>query len=146
MLNFLYLNKILYGKLSAIDSGLLKYCKTNNIKIVNVNQGYCRCSALVAAENAVITADSAIQNALQENGADVLKISNGNIVLDGYDYGFIGGAGAKLDNNTLAFFGNIENNPYFPGIYNFCRKYNVKIDIIGKEAPLTDIGGIVKIS
>ncbi len=145
LLNFLNLNNKLYGKLSAIDPSLKEYCIQNNIEMINLNQGYCRCSTLVIADNAVITADSSIEKALKNSGVDVLKISHGNIILDGYDYGFIGGASGKLNDNTVTFFGNIKKHPDYNLICNFCSKYNVNIEIICKNLPLTDIGGIVKV-
>ncbi len=145
LMNFLFLNNTLYGKMSAIDPNLLKYCNFHNIRTVNVKQGYTRCSALVINDNAVITSDNSIENTLKENGADVLKISSGNIVLDGYDYGFIGGAGGRLDDNTVVFFGNAEKHPDYDLVHKFCNKHNIEITILCKEMPLTDIGGIVKV-
>lgn len=145
LLNFLYLNNTLYGKLSAIDENLLDYCKENNIKTVNINQGYARCSTLVLNEKALITSDLSIEKALKKDGVEVLLISSGNIILDGYDYGFIGGASGKIDENTVVFLGNVTNHPDYRRIENFCENHNISIKIICKDMPLTDIGGIVKI-
>ena len=39
LLNFLFFNNKLYGKVSAIDPTLYKYCVKNDIEIVNINQG-----------------------------------------------------------------------------------------------------------
>lgn len=145
LLNFLYLNNTLYGKLSAIDKNLLDYCKENNIRTVNINQGYARCSTLVLNKKAVITSDLSIEKALKKDGVEVLLISSGSIVLDGYDYGFIGGASGKIEENTIAFFGNVTSHPDYKKIENFCENHNISIKIICKDMPLTDIGGIVKI-
>lgn len=145
LLNFLFLNNTLYGKLSAIDKNLLDYCKENDIKTVNINQGYARCSTLVLNNNAAVTSDLSIEKALKNNGVEVLRISSGSIKLEGYDYGFIGGASGKIDDKTVAFFGNITNHPDYDRINNFCMKQNISIKIICKDMPLTDIGGIVKI-
>ena len=101
LLNFLYLNNTLYGKLSAIDKNLLDYCKENNIRTVNINQGYARCSTLVLNNNAVITSDLSIEKALKKDKVEVLLISSGNIVLEGYNYGFIGGASGKIDEKEM---------------------------------------------
>lgn len=146
LLNFLFLNNTLYGKLSAIDKNLLDYCKENSIRTVNINQGYARCSTLVINNNTVITSDLSIEKALKNDGVEILLISSGNIVLDGYNYGFIGGAGGKIDENTVAFFGNIQNHPDYILIEEFCKKHNVTIKVICKDMPLTDIGGIVEIA
>ncbi|WP_293971482.1 DUF6873 family GME fold protein [uncultured Ruminococcus sp.] len=145
LLNFLYLNNTLYGKLSAIDENLLDYCKENNIKTVNINQGYARCSTLVLNKNAIITSDLSIEKALKKDGIEVLLISSGNIVLDGYNYGFIGGASGKIDEDTVAFFGNATNHPDYRIIEKFCKNQNISINILCKDMPLTDIGGMVKI-
>lgn len=145
ILNFLYLNNKLYGKMSAIDDSLLSYCTLNNIERINVNQGYTRCSVLVINDNAVITSDISLKKAFEANGVDVLLISSGSIVLDGFDYGFIGGASGCLDNNTIIFFGNIKNHPDYNSIKNFCIKYKKNMEILCEHLPLTDIGGMVKI-
>ena len=145
LLNFLFLNNTLYGKLSAIDSNLLEYSQKKNIKTINVTQGYTRCSTLAVTDNAVITSDVSIKKVMENVGVDVLLISYGNIVLDGFNYGFIGGASGKLDKNTIVFFGNAENHPDFEEIKQFCYKHNSKIEILCKTMPLTDIGGIVKV-
>ncbi len=145
LLNFLYLNNTLYGKLSAIDKNLLDYCKENKIRTVNINQGYARCSTLVLNKKAVITSDLSIEKALKKDGVEVLLISSGSIVLDGYDYGFIGGASGKIEENTIAFFGNVTSHPDYKKIENFCDNHNLSINVICPYMPLTDIGGIVKI-
>lgn len=145
LLNFLFLNNSLYGKLSAIDKNLLDYCKENSIRTVNINQGYARCSTLVLNNSAAITSDLSIEKALKNDGIEVLLISSGNIVLDGYNYGFIGGASGKIDENTVVFFGNIKKHPDYIRIENFCSNHNLLIKIICNDMPLTDIGGIVKL-
>lgn len=145
LLNFLFIGNTLYGKLSAIDKNLLDYCSENNIKTVNVNQGYARCATLVLNNKAAITSDVSIEKALRTNGVEVLVISQGNIALDGYNYGFIGGASGKIDRNTIVFFGNITRHPDFDLIKAFCNKHNTEIKILCNNIPVTDIGGIVNI-
>lgn len=144
LLNCLYHNNKLYGKLSATDSSVREYCRENNIETVNVNQGYTRCSTLVVNDKAVITADKSIEKGMKNNGAEVLLISAGNIVLEGFDYGFIGGASFS-DNNTIYFFGDITKHPDYNKIKEFTSKHNSIIEILCKTQPLTDIGGAVLI-
>ena len=121
------------------------YCKENGIEIVDVKQGYTRCSTAVIGKNSAITADSTIYNALTKNGIDVLKIDSGSIRLDGYDYGFIGGACTMIDDGTVAFFGDIKTHPNFRKIERFCIIHNVRIINLAENKPLTDVGGAVKI-
>ena len=144
LLNCLYHNNKLYGKLSATDSSVREYCRENNIETVNVNQGYTRCSTLVVNDKAVITADKSIEKGMKNNGVEVLLISAGKIVLEGFDYGFIGGASFS-DNNTIYFFGDITKHPDYNKIKEFNSKHNSIIEILCKTQPLTDIGGAVLI-
>ena len=142
LLNCLLLNNKLYGKLSAADPSVMKICASLGIKTVNVNQGYTRCSTLIIGNKAAITSDNGIKTALESDGAEVLLIQPGNIVLDGFDYGFIGGAGVSYNGKTF-FFGNIKNHPDYERIRAFCNKYNSELEILCNDIPLTDIGGAV---
>ena len=144
LLNCLYLNRRLYGKTDAIDPTVVRYCQEQNITIEQVNQGYTRCSALPVNEQAVITADRSIQKAMMKNGVEVLLIQPGYIRLEGFPYGFMGGASFS-DDNTVFFFGNIKKHPDYEKIRVFCQQYHVNIEMIHPKEPLTDIGGAVKI-
>lgn len=143
LLNCLFINNKLFAKLDSVDESVLEYCESNNIETINVNQGYARCSTLVLYDNAAITADKSIEKALKNNGVEVLLISAGNIVLEGYDYGFIGGASTVI-NNTVYFFGDIKTHPDYSKIKVFCSRHNSTIEILCEDMPLTDIGGAVK--
>lgn len=142
LLNCLFLNDILYGRLDSVDDTVLEYCKESGIKTVNVNQGYTRCSALQVGKNAVITSDKSIEKALKNNGAEVLLISPGHIELKGFDYGFIGGSGF-YDDGMVYFFGNIKKHPDHDKIREFCDRYDSNIEILCQDMPITDIGGVV---
>ena len=83
-----------------------------------------------------------IKKALESNGAEVLKIREGHIALEGYNYGFIGGASGRIDNKII-FFGNIQNHLDYDKIKSFIYEHNKEIQIICAQMPLTDIGGIV---
>lgn len=145
LLNCLYFGGKLYGKINYIDSAVIEYCQLQGIELINVNQGYTRCSTLAVSENSAITADTSIAKALRHNGADVLQISPGNIVLEGFDYGFIGGCSGHISNNTIAFFGNIQAHPDYYSIKEFILNHNKQIHIFCKDLSLTDIGGVVLI-
>ena len=47
------------------------------------------------------------------------------------------------DNDVTYFFGDITKHPDYENIKVFCENHHVKIEIICKKEPLTDIGGIV---
>lgn len=129
--------KLLIGNLKYTARELF----SDDITAVNVRQGYALCSTLLMKGSA-ISADGGICKALSENGYEVLRISAGGIVLDGYGYGFIGGASAVLNEcKTVVFFGNVSAHADGERIISFCKErgYNVLFD---ESYPLTDLGGV----
>ena len=129
----IYKNKA-FAKKDYIDSVALQELKKQNIELINVNQGYAKCSCAVC-DNGVITADNSIFKSLCENGVNSLKITSGNVKLTGYDYGFIGGASGIID-GKLTFFGDVSKHPDFLKISKFCD-----FDYFS-DFPLTDVGTI----
>jgi len=113
-------------------------------RIIDVNQGYARCSVAVIDKNSVITADEAIARKLSGEGFDVLRIRPGCIELPGYDYGFIGGCCGKLSSDKILFCGNPLNHPDGRLITEFIKSKDIEI-ITTDESNLFDFGGIVQI-
>ena len=68
---------------------------------IHVRQGYAKCSCCVVDTDFLISADCGIENAVYKHNIEFLKISAGGILLDGFDYGFIGGASIVLDDAVL---------------------------------------------
>ena len=93
-------------------------------EIINVNQGYTKCSVAVVSENAVITADKSIGSACSSLGIDVLTVCEGHISLPPYDYGFIGGA-SGFDNDKVYFCGSLDRHPDGDRIKEFCKKHGM---------------------
>lgn len=113
-------------------------------RVINVKQGYAKCSVAIVSENAAITADTAIAKAMTENGIDVLRINEGEIALDKMSYGFIGGACGLVSNDILAVNGNIKGHSSYADIQAFCKKYGVEILELN-DKPVYDIGSIIPI-
>jgi len=126
----------LYGRGGTVSQVLWKEYR----RFVPVRQGYARCSTLLIG-NAAVTADTTIAKALTADGMDVMKITPGHIRLEGYDYGFIGGASAVVGNEVL-FFGNIERHPDHAAIVAFITSHGyTPVSLSGDE--LYDYGGAV---
>lgn len=106
---------------------------------VPVRQGYAACAALKVGENAIVTADPSIAAAAENCGIAVLKIRPGHIVLDGYDYGFIGGT-AFLMGDTLYFAGDLSLHPDGDAIWDFCASHGVVCHSLVAGMPLYDLG------
>lgn len=120
-------------------------CKDINFtdkNIINVKQGYTKCSICIINSNAIITDDKGIHSAATTNQMDSLLIEKGDIVLRGLNYGFIGGCCGLLDKSTLLFNGNLKTHRNYDRIIGFLKNYKVDAMSFGRY-PLTDIGGIV---
>ena len=142
ILNCLKINDALFCKENIIDNTIAN--AYNDYKIANVNQGYCKCSTLLLNDRSFITDDISIYNKGKELSFNCILISKGDIKLNGYDYGFIGGASAKISNDEIVFFGDITKHKDFTLIDSFIKKLNMKY-FYSDEFPLTDIGGLIQL-
>lgn len=134
--NYLFCNE------KYTEKTVLEFCGNNKIHIINVKQGYAKCSVCVVDSNSIITADKSIASAATEYGLQALLISPGSISLPGYNYGFIGGCCGKIARNKIMFCGDITSHPDYKKIKDFLSKRNVEIEILG-SGPLFDIGSII---
>lgn len=141
-LNMLRIGNFAFGKLDSIDSGLLECYQKQYIKLVDVKQGYAKCSTFVISEKAIITADKSIATACDNCGIDVLLIKEGNIGINTYDYGFIGGCGGLISSDTAVLTGDVSLHPSGDSIVKFANKNGVKL-ICLTPYNLYDIGGIL---
>ncbi len=141
LLNVALIGDKLFCKESAVAEEIKNFSIENNIKIVNVNQGYTKCSTLVLSNNAIITADETIYKAALNNSINVLKISPGYIYLQGADYGFIGGCSGVIG-DTVYFFGDINTHPESMKITEFITKQGMSYVSLNKGI-MKDIGGFI---
>lgn len=125
-------------------SRIIEFAESMNMTIIDVKQGYTKCSTCVVSENAIITEDECIADNCKKHGIDVLKIDKGYVKLKGYDYGFIGGCCGLIEDDLLVFNGNINLHPNIYSISEFCKSRNVKIVSMCDEI-LYDVGSIIRI-
>ncbi len=110
-------------------------------KIINVKQGYAKCSVCVVSDRAIITADRSIARGAEKKGIDTLLVSPGGVRLDGYDCGFIGGA-SGTDEENVYFCGNTDLHPDGDKIKEFCEKHGKNAVSLSDE-PLYDYGTLM---
>lgn len=115
------------------------------LELINVKQGYTKCSICIINKSAIITEDVAIKIACQNKGIDTLLISKGSVNLKNHSYGFLGGCTGLIDSNKLAVCGNIKNHKDYLAIDRFLMKYHVK-PVCLADGELVDIGGILPIA
>lgn len=112
-----------FHNLRYTDESIVELIKEKNI--INISQGYSGCTICRAGENAIITADKAIHQCAMDNSIESLLISQGDISLPPYEYGFIGGASFYYEEKVF-FFGDINTHRDYRRIKEFC-------DFIGSE-------------
>jgi len=143
--NDISLNAAMFGdnlicNIKHTNKIILNYAEQTGKNIINVKQGYAKCSVCIVNENSVITSDISIYEKTTQNNTDILFIEKGHINLDGYDYGFIGGC-SGLIKNKLLFTGNINFHPDYKKIKDFCGSRGVEVVSLSDEK-LYDYGSI----
>ena len=108
---------------------------------IDVRQGYAKCSVCAVDDNSIITADSGIASAAKKNGISVLQVRPGHIALDGFDYGFIGGASFR-SGSAVYFTGSLDAHPDGVRIADFISSRG-KTAVSLTNEPLFDIGSAV---
>ena len=139
-LNAYITDNYLVHNLKFTDKKILDYCK--NKKIIHVNQGYTKCSILPLREKAIITNDTGIYNTLKSENFDILLLPFGDIELSGFNYGFIGGVGGMISNDSMAFFGSLDNYAFGNEVKKFLYKYDIK-PIYLSNTKLIDRGSLL---
>ncbi|MBQ9107020.1 MAG: hypothetical protein IJY56_03925 [Clostridia bacterium] len=124
-----------------VPQTVIEYLISSGFTVIDQKQGYSRCSVCVVDSESIITSDKGIYNATKYK-INTLLINPGGILLDGFDYGFIGGASVKLSEKVLGFFGRIEDHTDHEYIRDFCSSRGVEIFSL-VDTPLRDIGGAV---
>lgn len=134
-------NKIICNK-KTVAREILEFAELNGLTVINVNQGYAKCSICVVNENVIITDDESIFVAAGNFFDDAQFISKGSIGLKGYSYGFIGGCCGKIDKDKIAFNGAVESHSDYKKIIDCLSRNSVECVELHQN-PLYDIGGIL---
>lgn len=124
------------------DPVVIELLVKNNIRVNPVKQGYAKCLTAVVSEEAIITADLQIYKKAVETGLDALLIPpQKNIIINGYDYGFIGGCSGLISDKEIAFFGDLNTLNAGDVIFEFCKKHGKKTISLAR-GNLIDLGGL----
>ena len=125
------------------SNALLQYYKKKKKQIIHVNQGYTKCNIAIVGKNCIITEDVGIHNSVIANKLPIksVLIPKGEVSLQGFPYGFIGGA-----------CGGCENQIFWYGTPKICSYYlQLEAEVIKQKTesisleqkPLEDLGGII---
>ena len=145
-LNLCVVGKRLFCHKKTVPASIVYYLTNDKcFTLIPIRQGYSRCACCVVREDAVITADRGIAASAKAAGVQVLLITPGFIRLDGFPYGFIGGASFKIASDRLAFTGTLDEHPDKAAILAFLKAHGVEPVFLTDE-PVFDIGSAIPIT
>ncbi len=127
-------------RLDCSNNLLLLHSKYTKKQLLPVKQGYTKCSTVLVDQDAIITSDPGIYQATKDY-MKVLLIEAGHVSLEGFDFGFLGGASGSLEEEVI-FHGDLKRHPDFAKIKAFIESCHKKL-VYFQEFPLTDIGSIL---
>lgn len=127
---------------SVCDGRLFDILISEGFEIIEVKQGYTKCSICPIDENSFITGDSIIAQEGEKRDMEVLLIENEGILLPPFKNGFWGGCAGLGDADTLIVNGDISLIGAGSKIKEFLDRKNIKIQK-SKEGEVLDIGSII---
>ncbi|MEA3504013.1 MAG: hypothetical protein U9R32_02290 [Bacteroidota bacterium] len=108
-------------------------------EIINIKQGYTRCSLLPVGDESFITSDKGIYKTLKPK-VDILLVEPKEITLQDFNNGFFGGI-AGIESKTVFFSGDINFLSDKEKIISFLTERGYKIELLSDSIP-ADVGGI----
>ncbi len=137
--NALTVGKNLVCHSASASESVLRLAERCGLSVVDSRQGYAACTVLMIDEGNAVTADKGMARLLRSLSVNVTEISEGNISLAPYEYGFIGGS-SFVYGDTVYFFGNPMLHPDGEQILGAIASAGKKLCALS-DSPLTDIGG-----
>ncbi len=145
-LNLCAAGKAVFYNEKTAAPGIVEYLtRERGLAPIRGRQGYARCAVCVVGPDALITADRPIYEAALKNGYRALLIRPGYIGLEGFPYGFIGGAAFKLSKHRLAFTGRLDTHPNWKEILSFLEAQEVE-PVFLTDVPAFDIGSAIPLT
>jgi len=130
----------LIHNLAYTNSLILQHCKNSGKTLLNVRQGYSKCSTVLVDDNHLISSDEGIYRTVKDH-LNILLVQPGHVELDGFDYGFLGGASGVIG-DTVVFHGDLSRHPDFIRIKEFVEAAGKKL-LYFPDFDLQDIGSIL---
>ncbi len=132
----------LIHNLKYTDTAIME--SSGNLKKINVSQAYTRCNLLPLPGDRFITSDRGIEKTLMKEGLETLFVSPKDILLPGFEHGFLGGACGFFENKLL-LLGSLDYFKDGEKTRQFLAK--AKMEIIELYlGPLVDGGSILNIA
>ncbi|HNT03437.1 MAG TPA: hypothetical protein PKU88_02145 [Bacillota bacterium] len=140
--NVLRIGKTAFHNIRHTDAEIIKALEKENVKMLNVNQGYTKCSVCILNDNTIITSDEKISEIAEKNGIESFLTKPGGIDLKGLNYGFLGGASGLVSKNKIAFTGSLYTLEDNRKLIDYINKKGFEIVHLSKGR-LMDYGSIL---
>lgn len=140
--NVLIVGNVAFHSLKHTDPEVIKALEEKNIKMLNVSQGYTKCSVCILDSKTIITSDYKLSKTAERYGIESFLIMPGGIELKGLNYGFVGGASGLLSKNRIAFTGNLISLKDSLKLIDFINGKGFEIVFLCEER-LADYGSII---
>lgn len=131
-----------FHNLKYTDPVLREVLEKKGVKFIHVKQGYTKCNMAIVDNISFITSDAGIYKTALKEGFDCLLIEQGGIKLNGFDYGFIGGASGLIDKDVFCVAGDLRYHNEYKKIIDFLKYKNKEI-IFLSSGEVKDIGSII---
>ena len=139
--------KFFIHRLDITDSELLAAAKAscgNELELIDVRQGYAKCSTVIVDEDSIITYDKGIAKPCEAAGMNVLLVKSGFVKLRGANTGFIGGASGRVG-DEIVFNGDLSAHTNFREIAGFIEERGLGCKWF-ESYELEDIGSIITVT
>ena len=140
------LNGFLLGDRIVGNGRCLSRSLTERFALLEVKQGYAKCSSIVIGTDIVFTDDPSIfQRLNREEGIDCRCFPQNEILLEGYDKGFLGGCCGFISDHELLFSGDPARLSNGGELLDALEEKGLEAIRLGGEVP-RDFGGIVRLT
>jgi len=147
--NALLAPDLMMHRLDATDPVILSEIKelkkTKEITLVNVRQGYSRCSCAYVGNYSYVTEDIVMAEKLLSLGKEVFYRKHSNVYLEGFDFGFIGGSISLISiegEELVLISGSLYSYFYGNELKTFLEQRNIRYECLS-EGKLMDRGSII---
>jgi hypothetical protein len=126
------------------DQVLRYYLEEAGLEFIHVNQGYTKCSLCAVTESKAVTSDVILHEKLKSYNIDCMYINPQIVLLEGFEYGFIGGCTGLINNNVFLVTGKIKDEEILKTLQIFIQRAGYIYEEASSQQ-IIDLGSIIPI-
>ncbi|KUO76055.1 MAG: hypothetical protein APF77_09595 [Clostridia bacterium BRH_c25] len=140
--NILRMGDLVFHNLKYTDAEVIRMLEKEKATLINVSQGYTKCSVCILDSKTIITSDQKLSMTAEKFGIESLLLKPGGINLKGLNYGFIGGTSGLLSKKQIAFTGKLKGLEDSCKLIEFLGRKGFELVALCDEEPV-DYGSII---